>query len=244
MYLNQVFKPSSSVTKRRCLSKKLRHNDSSVMRFCNHCFNYFVKCRVDIDFDHCVECVHLDRKCNLIISEIEWEWVCKKWTHLHAELSETLTKAARLQKQQELIEFHWKNMMQRKFKNIKELKKNERRWTTESSISDLLLNVDFEQLKISSDFNWLSSFFAEIVEEASDSSWDFSLIFKCSWYDHNLFTWSINETDLWCLADLVYFLLCIRRSDFSNQSLKILSKLMYSRLQISTSKYEISNVFS
>ncbi len=43
--------------------------------------------------------------------------------------------------------------MQRKFKNIEELEKNERRWMTESFISDLLLNVDFKQLKISSDFD-------------------------------------------------------------------------------------------
>ncbi len=58
----------------------------------------------------------------------------------------------------------------------------------ESSISDFLLNVDFKQLKISSDFNWLLNFFAETVAETSDNSWDFFLIFKCSWYVHNLFT--------------------------------------------------------
>ncbi len=188
MYLNQVFKSSSSVAKHHRLSKKLRHNDSSVMRFCNHCFNHFVKCCVDTDFDCCVECVHLGRKCNLIVSETEWERVCKKQAHLRAELSETLTKAAHLQKQQELIESRWKNMMRRKFKNIEELKKNERHQMIESSISNFLLNVDFKQLEISSDFDWLSNFFAEIVEEASDSSWDFSLILKCSRYDHNLFT--------------------------------------------------------
>ncbi len=214
------------------------------MRLCNHCFNRSVKCRVDIDFDRCVECVRLDRKCDLIVSETEWERVRKKRARLRAELSETLTKAARLQKQQELIESRWENMMRRKFKNIEELEKNERHRTIESSINDLLLNVDFEQLEIPSDFDWLSSFFAEIVEEASDSSWDFSLILKCPRYDHNLFTWPINETDLWCLADLVYLLLRIRRSDSLNWFLKILSELMYSRSQISTDKYEISNVFS
>ncbi len=214
------------------------------MRSCNHCFNRFVKCRVDTDFDRCVECVRLDRKCDLIVSETEWERVRKKRARLRAELSETLTKAARLQKQQELIESCWENMMRRKFKNIEELEKNERRWTVESSINDLLLNVDFEQLEISSDFNWLSSFFAEIVEEASDSSWDFALILKCPRYDHNLFTWSINETDFWCSVDLVYLLLRTRRSDSLNRSLKILSELMYSHSQISTGKYEISNVFS
>ncbi len=71
MYLNQVFKLSSSVAKRRCLSKKLHFNDSSVMHLCNHCFNRFVKCCVDTDFDRCVECMHLDRKCDLIVSETE-----------------------------------------------------------------------------------------------------------------------------------------------------------------------------
>ncbi len=71
MYLNQVFKLSSSVAKRRRLSKKLRFNDSSVMRLCNHCFNHFVKCRVSTDFNRCVKCMHLDRKCDLIISETE-----------------------------------------------------------------------------------------------------------------------------------------------------------------------------
>ena len=182
MYLNWVFKPLSSVAKRHRLSKKLRHNDSSAMRLCNYCFNRFVKCCVDIDFNCCVECVHLGCKCNLIISETEWKQVCKKRAHLRAELSETLTKAAHLQKQQELIESRWENMMQRKFKNIEELEKNECHQTTESSINDLLLNVDFKQLEISSDFDWLSSFFAEIVEEAFDSSWDFSLILKCSQY--------------------------------------------------------------
>jgi len=244
MYLNQVFKLSSSVAKRRRLLKKLRSNNSSVMRLCNHCFNRFVKCCVDTDFDRCVECVRLDRKCDLIVSETKWERIRKKRAHLRAELSETLTKAARLQKQQELIESRWENMMRRKFKNIEELEKNERRQTTESSINDLLLNVDFEQLEIPSDFDWLSNFFAEIVEEASDSSWDFSLIFKCSRYDRNLFTWSINETDLWCSVDLVCLLLRIRRSDSLNQFLKILFELMYSSLQTSKDRCEISNVFS
>ncbi len=40
----------------------------------------------------------------------------------------------------------------------------------ELSINDLLLNIDFKQLKISSDFNWLLSFFAETVAEVSDNS--------------------------------------------------------------------------
>ncbi len=44
-------------------------------------------------------------------------------------------------------------MMQQKFKDIEKLEKNEHYQVIELSISDLLLNVDFKQLKISSDFD-------------------------------------------------------------------------------------------
>ncbi len=60
--------------------------------------------------------------------------------------------------------------MQRKFKNIEKLTKNEKWQLIKSFIDDLLLNVDFKQLEISSDFNWLLSFFSETVTEAFNSS--------------------------------------------------------------------------
>ncbi len=97
-------------------------------------------------------------------------------------------------------------MIEWKFQNIIKLKKDERK-TSKSSLNDFLFDVFFKQIEISSDFNWLS-FSTETVTEAFDSSWDFSSIFKCSWYVHNLFTWLINKTDLWYLANLIYFLLC------------------------------------
>ncbi len=133
-------------------------------------------------------------------------------------------------------------MIERKFQNIVELEKNERK-TSESSLNNLLFDVFFKQIEISSDFDWLS-FSTETVTEVSDSSWDFSSILKCSWYVHNLFTWLINETDLWYSVDSVYFLLRIRRFDSLNQFLKILFKLMYLSLQTSKDRYEILNVFS
>ncbi len=133
-------------------------------------------------------------------------------------------------------------MIEQEFWNIVELKKNERK-TSESLLNDLLFDVFFKQIEISSDFDWLS-FSTETVAEASDSSWDFSSILKCSRYVCNLFTWLINETDLWYSVDSVYFLLRIQCSDSLNQFLKILFKLMYSSLQTSKDKYEILNVFS
>jgi len=85
-------------------------------------------------------------------------------------------------------------MIEWKFQNIIEFKKNERK-TSESLLNDLFFDVSFKQIEISSDFDWLS-FSTETITEVFDSSWDFSLIFKYSWYDCNFFTWSINETDL------------------------------------------------
>lgn len=196
MHANRVFKPSSSILKRRRLSEKLRNDDSSVIRFCKYCSDRSMKCCVENEFDRCVTCVRLDRKCDLTISEIEWKRVRKERAHFQSELSKTLIKAARLQRQQELIKSRWENMIRREFKDTEELEKNERQKATESSTNDSLLNIDFEQLKVSSDFDWLSSFFAETVAEVSDSSWDFSLIFKCFRYVRILFTWSDNETDL------------------------------------------------
>ncbi len=133
-------------------------------------------------------------------------------------------------------------MIEWKFQNIIKLKKNEKK-TSESSLNNLLFDVFFKQIEISSDFDWLS-FSTETVTEAFNSSWDFSLIFKCSQYVHNLFTWLISEIDLWYSVDSVYSLLRIQRSDSLNQFLKILFELMYSSLQTSKDRYEILNVFS
>ncbi len=133
-------------------------------------------------------------------------------------------------------------MIEWKFQNIVELKKEEIK-TRKSLLNDLLFDVSFEQIEISSDFDWLN-FSTETITEASDSFWDFSSIFKCSRYVHNLFTWSINETDLWYSVDLIYSLLRTQHSDSLNQFLKILFELMYSSLQTLKEKYEILNVFS
>ncbi len=77
-------------------------------------------------------------------------------------------------------------MIEWKFWNIIKLKKEETK-VSESSLNDLLFDVSFKQIEISSDFDWLN-FLTETVAEVFDSSWDFFLIFKCSRYVHNLFT--------------------------------------------------------
>ncbi len=69
-------------------------------------------------------------------------------------------------------------MIEWKFQNIIKLEKKKTR-INELLLNDFLFDVFFEQIKISSDFDWLN-FSTKTVTEAFDSSWDFSLIFKCS----------------------------------------------------------------
>ncbi len=245
--------PSHRITKNFILRRRdfleRTSSERAVMRSCEHCSRLQKKCRVDNDFDRCIECVHLDRKCNLTFSMMKWkrikterDRVLDELLNTHKQVQETFARATCLQNQFVFLKNKKQTMIERKFRNIVELEKNERK-TSESSLNDLLFDVFFEQVEISSDFDWLS-FSTETVAEASDSFWDFPSILKCSQYVRNLFTWLINETDLWYSVDSIYLLLCIRRSDFLNQFLKILFELMYSSLQTSKDWYEISNVFS
>ena len=140
------------------------------MRACKNCSDRSIECRVGRGSERCLECVRLGRKCDLSISDAEWERVRKERARLSAELQETYAKAARLQKQQELVESRWEEMVRREFQNIEELEEDERRQAAESSIDNLLLNVGSEQLEVPPDFDWLSGSFAGTVAEATDSS--------------------------------------------------------------------------
>ncbi len=225
------------------------NSEHAVMHSCKHCSCLQKKCCVDNEINRCIECVHLDRKCNLTFSMMKWKRIkteCNRvldeLLNTHKQMQKIFARTTHLQNQFVFLKNKKQMMIEWEFQNIVELKKNERK-TSESSLNDLLFDVFFKQIEISSDFDWLS-FSTKTVAEASDSSWDFSSIFKCFWYVHNLFTWLINETNLWYSVNSVYLLLCIQRSDSLNQFLKILFELMYSSLQISKDRYEILNVFS
>ncbi len=178
----------------------LRHKDflehisfeCAVIHSCKHCSHLQKKCRVDNKIDRCIECVHLNCKCNLTFLIMKWKRVKTECNHvldellnIHKQMQKIFAKAIHLQNQFVFLKNKKQTMIKWKFWNIIELEKDERK-TSESSLNDLLFNVFFKQIEISSDFNWLS-FSTETVTEASDSSWDFSSIFKCSQYVHNLF---------------------------------------------------------
>ena len=59
-------------------------------------------------------------------------------------------------------------MIEREFRNIAKLEKNEKRFN-ESTLNDFLFDVFFERIEISSDFDWLN-FSVETVAEAFNNS--------------------------------------------------------------------------
>ncbi len=225
------------------------NSEHAVMCLCEHCNHLQKKCHVDNEINHCIECIHINRKCNLTFLMMKWKRIKTEHDHvfcellnIHKQMQEIFARTTCLQNQFVFLKNKKHTMIEWKFWNIIKLKKDERK-TSESLLNDLLFDVFFEQIEISSDFNWLS-FSIEIITEVFNSSWDFSLIFKYSRYVYNFFTWLINETDLWYFVDSIYSLLCTKCSDSLNQFLKILFKLMYLSLQTSKEKYEILNVFS
>ena len=238
----------TSILRQRRLLERTR-SDCTVMRSCDNCNRLEKKYQMNNESNKCVKCVRLHRKCDLTFFALKWkrvrdkrERVYKELVTFHQTVSETMTKVTRLQAQLQLLEDKEQKIINRKFRNIAKLKKDERE-SSEFTLNNLLFDVFFKRFEIFSDFDWLN-FSVETVAEASDSSWDFSLILKCSQYVRNLFTWSDNEADLRYFVDLKYFLLYIWRLNSLNQFREILFEWMYSSLQTLKEKYEISNVFA
>ena len=160
-------------------------SERTVVHSCKHCSCLQKKCHVDNEINRCIECVHLDRKCNLTFLMMKWKRVKTECNHIlyellnvHKQMQEIFAKVTYLQNQFVFLKNKKQTMIEWEFQNIVELKKDERK-TSESLLNDLLFDMFFEQIEISSDFNWLS-FSTETVTEVLNSSWDFSLILKCS----------------------------------------------------------------
>jgi len=67
-------------------------------------------------------------------------------------MQKIFAKATRLQNQFVFLKNKKQTMIEREFQNIIKLKKNERK-TSESLLNDLLFDVFFEQIELSSDFD-------------------------------------------------------------------------------------------
>ena len=132
---------------------------------CKCCVSSCKKCQVGKDSDKCVTCVKSGHLCNLTISHIKWNQVQQEQNHIHFKLQTTLTKTIHLQQQQELIKSCWEEMIQQKFQNIEELEADKAKQASEAavmpSLNDFLLNVSFNQIKISIEFD--SAYWSENV---------------------------------------------------------------------------------
>jgi len=67
-------------------------------------------------------------------------------------VQEIFARTTRLQNQFVFLKNKKQTMIEQEFQNIVELKKDERK-ASESSLNDLLFDVSFEQIEISSDFD-------------------------------------------------------------------------------------------
>ena len=80
------------------------------MRSCLNCFKLYKACRIDDDFNNCVECIRLNYDYDFSFFAAKWRRIRKKRDRVFRELKKTfektrdvVTKAARLQKQFKLL---------------------------------------------------------------------------------------------------------------------------------------------
>ena len=149
--------------------------ECAVMCSCEHCSHLQKKYHVDNEINHCIECVHLNCKCNFTFLMMKWKRVKIECNHVldellnaHKQMQEIFARTTHLQNQFVFLKNKKQMMIEWKFWNIIKLKKDERK-TNKSLLNDLLFDVSFKQIEISSDFDWLR-FSIKTVTEASDSS--------------------------------------------------------------------------
>ncbi len=134
-------------------------SEHAVMCFYEHCSYLQKKCRVNNEFNRCIKCVHLDCKCNLTFLMMKWKRIKTKCNHVlhkllnaHKQMQKIFAKATCLQNQFVFLKNKKYMMIEWKFQNIIELEKKEVR-ISKSSLNNLLFDVSFEQIEISSDFD-------------------------------------------------------------------------------------------
>ena len=82
----------------------------------------------------------------------ERDRVLNEFKTVHRQMQKIITKITRLQTQFEFLKKKKQTMIERKFRNIAELEKNEKKFS-ESTLNDFLFDVFFERIEIFSDFD-------------------------------------------------------------------------------------------
>ena len=122
-----------------------------IMRFYNVCFFvcFLKECKMNADFNKCVECIRLDKRCDLTFFDfVKWRRLEKKRKRLRKKIQKSLSRQLRLQKQLDFLKREKKKMMKFKFQNIFELKKKEQQRIVAFFIDELFFDVFFERFQI------------------------------------------------------------------------------------------------
>ena len=127
--------------------------ENSTMCSCKKCVSHGLTCCVNKNFSKCNKCTCTSFwKCDLVLSETEWIKVQHEQLHLCQKVHETTAWLVCLQKQSDLIESCWEEMIWQKLQNIEELETDEAREASEtaivSSLNDFLLNMLSDQIKV------------------------------------------------------------------------------------------------
>ena len=159
------------------------------MRPCDNCSRLNKECRVGNESDRCMECVRLNRKCDLAFSAVEWRRVKNERDRVYQELleshrkvteassaimeasklqQEAVAKATRLQTQFQFLENKEQKMIEREFRNIAELEEDERK-SSQPSLDGLLFDVSSEQFEVPPGFDWLDSSVGTVAEASGSS---------------------------------------------------------------------------
>ena len=161
-----------------------------IMRLCKNCSRSGLSCRVNENFEKCVKCIAVDRRCDLSISSVIIRRIHNERKRIREEVRkaraiaalaqkktddeikkarDAISTVSRLKRQLEALKNQEKELISTEWQNIHELEV--KKSTTDPSFS-LLFDVAFEQFQLSLDLNWFSvslSDFGEIVEVNSDN---------------------------------------------------------------------------
>ena len=196
----------ASITRRRRLMTSVKMRELA-SRACKNCQKDDIseQCRVNTEYDKCIECQRLDRDCDLSpFNSAKWSRLQTRRDKLRSEFlkafaqtkeassrfQKSYVKIERLQKQLDFLKAKKREMMKVEVRNIANVKREKiaADEDLEKPLSAFLAGFSFEGFELFEEWEfWLQNSLTETVAEASDSSWDFLLILKCLRYVRNLF---------------------------------------------------------
>ena len=130
MPTSHVQKKVNSSRRRHNLLRKLELSETA-MRPCTRCVEGSKEYHVRPDSDKCVSCMKLERSCDLVFNDADWEKVEAELASLEektaavtAEAAEAMAKLTRLQKQRRLLQRRRRDLVSQEFAIITELEED------------------------------------------------------------------------------------------------------------------------